>query len=72
MKKKNPETQKPLSKYKNTIKSYAKKYNISVIKTDAKGDKQFKNVNTLSNEIYNYEKKNTPHNALYPFFRLVK
>jgi len=50
----------------NTLKSYAKKYDITVLNDDG----TFKSVNTLSNEIYKYEKKNRPINPYYPFLRL--
>lgn len=51
--------------WNNTIKAYAKKYNISTIK----GDRP-KSVNQLSNEIYTYEKNNRPNNPMYPFLNL--
>jgi hypothetical protein len=57
--------EKTTAKFKNTIKAYAKKYNISVI-----DDEKFKSVNRLSNEIYDYEKKNHPHLPMYPFFNI--
>jgi len=50
------------NKFKNTIKAYAKKYDISVV-----DDNKFKSVNRLSNEIYDYEKKNRPAKPMYPF-----
>ena len=65
MPKKKDDKEKSLSKYKNTIKAYAKKYDISVV-----DDEKFKSVNRLSNEIYDYEKKNRPAKPMYPFFRL--
>lgn len=53
---------KKSSEWNNTIKAYAKKYNISVMSGD-----NYKSVNRLSNEIYNYEKKNRPSKPMYPF-----
>jgi hypothetical protein len=49
--------------WNNSIKSYAKKYKISVL--DENG--HYKSVNQLSNEIYEYEKENRPKNPLFPF-----
>lgn len=54
------------SKWDNTIKHYAKIYEISTI-TD-KG--LVKGVNQLSNEIYAFEKANKPKNAFYPFLEI--
>lgn len=47
--------------YRN-LKYYAKKYGISVIKNG-----KFKSVNTLANDIYNYEVDRKIKNGLYPF-----
>jgi hypothetical protein len=51
------------NKWSNTIKHYAKIYEISVL--DDKG--KMKSVNQLSNEIYDYERRNKPSDGLYPF-----
>lgn len=51
------------NKWGNTIKHYAKIYEISVL--DEKGKP--KSVNMLSNEIYDYERRNKPPDGLYPF-----
>lgn len=56
---------KKSNEWKNTIKAYAKRYEISVME----GDKH-KSVNRLSNEIYNYEKKNRPPAPMYPFLNI--
>jgi hypothetical protein len=55
----------PKKDYNNTIKAYAKKYNISTIEKD-----KLKSVGKLSNEIYSYEKQNRPNNPMYPFLNL--
>ena len=49
-----------------SLKSYAKKYEISVINDDG----TFKSVGALSNEIYKYEKENRPINPFYPFLNM--
>lgn len=54
------------NKWENSIKHYAKIYEISVI--DDKG--RLKGVNQLSNEIYNHERTNKPKDALYPFLEI--
>ena len=51
------------NKWSNTIKHYAKIYEISVL--DDKG--RMKSVNQLSNEIYDYERRNRPSDGMYPF-----
>lgn len=53
-----------------SYKDYASKYGISTINSKYKPDdkKYHKSVNTLLNEIYNYERSNRPANPLYPFF----
>jgi len=51
------------NKWGNTIKHYAKVYEISVL--DDKG--RMKSVNQLSNEIYDFERRKKPSEALYPF-----
>jgi hypothetical protein len=54
------------SKWDNTIKHYAKIYEISTI-----NDRGIpKGVNQLSNEIYAYEKLNKPKDAFYPFLEI--
>jgi hypothetical protein len=53
------------NKWSNSIKHYAKLYEISVV--DDKG--KLKSVNRLSNEIYAFEKENKPEDGLYPFLR---
>ena len=54
------------NKWENTIKHYAKLYEISVL--DSKG--KMKSVNHLSNDIYEFEKKNRPIDGLYPFLKI--
>jgi predicted adenine nucleotide alpha hydrolase (AANH) superfamily ATPase len=53
-----------------SYKDYASKYGISVIDPKYKPNdkKYYRNVNTILNEIYNYERSNRPSNPLYPFF----
>jgi hypothetical protein len=51
------------NKWTNSIKHYAKLYEISVL--DDKGKP--KSVNKLSNEIYAFERENKPADGLYPF-----
>lgn len=53
------------NKWANSIKHYAKLYEISVL--DDKGKP--KSVNKLSNEIYAFEKENKPADGLYPFLK---
>jgi len=53
------------NKWSNSIKHYAKLYEISVV--DDKG--KLKSVNKLSNEIYAFEKENKPADGLYPFLK---
>ncbi len=52
-------------KKKQTLKDYAKKYKISVLK-----DGKPKSVHQLSLDIYEYEKKNQVSDGLYPFLRI--
>jgi hypothetical protein len=52
-------------KKKNTIKDYAKKYKISVLKNGKP-----KSVLQLSLDIYEYEKTNQVSDGLYPFLRI--
>jgi hypothetical protein len=54
------------SKWDNTIKHYAKLYEISTINDRG----ILKGVNQLSNEIYAYEKLNKPKDAFYPFLEI--
>jgi hypothetical protein len=54
------------NKWSNTIKHYAKIYEISVL--DDKG--RMKSVNQLSNEIYDYERRNKPPGGMYPFLTM--
>jgi hypothetical protein len=54
------------NKFENTIKHYAKIYEISVL--DEKG--RMKSVNHLSNDIYDYERRNRPPDGLYPFLKI--
>ena len=56
---------KKSSEWNNTIKAYAKRYDISVM-TENKP----KSVNHLSNDIYEYEKKNRPTRPMYPFLEI--
>ena len=51
------------NKWENTIKHYAKVYEISTI--GKRGSP--KSVNQLSNEIYAYEVENRPKEGMYPF-----
>ena len=55
----------PSDKFKN-IKHYAKLYGISVLNDAGK----HKSVNKLSVDIYDYERKNSVKNGLYPFLRI--
>ena len=54
------------NKWGNTIKHYVKTYEISTLTN--KGVP--KSVNQLSNEIYDYERRNLPDNGLYPFLKI--
>jgi hypothetical protein len=54
------------NKWDNTIKHYAKIYEISTI--NERGIP--KGVNQLSNEIYAFEKANKPKDAFYPFLEI--
>jgi hypothetical protein len=55
------------NKWDNTIKHYAKIYGITVL--DNKG--KMKSVNHLSNDIYDYERRNRPTDGLYPFLKIT-
>ena len=55
----------PSDKFKN-IKHYATLYGISVLNDSGK----HKSVNKLSVDIYDYERKNSVKNGLYPFLRI--
>jgi hypothetical protein len=56
---------KKTNEWNNTIKAYAKRYDISVMEGS-----NFKSVNKLSNDIYEYEKNNKPNNPMYPFLNV--
>lgn len=51
-------------------KDYAGRYDISTINPDYKPGTvgYHRNVNSILNDIYKYERVNRPVNALYPFF----
>jgi len=53
--------------FNNTIKAYAKRYKITTMDED-----KHKSVNRLSNEIYDYEKKNRPPKPMYPFLEIKR
>lgn len=54
-----------------SYKEYATRYRISTINNDVKPDnpKYHRTVDSILNDIYEYEKINRPNDALYPFFR---
>jgi hypothetical protein len=51
-------------------KDYATRYGISTVHqgTDPRSKNYRKTMNELLNDIYEYEKKKRPADALYPFF----
>jgi hypothetical protein len=54
-----------------SIKYYAKVYGISVLGEPSKsGFRDFKSVNKLSNDIYEYERANNVKNGMYPFLNI--
>lgn len=55
-----------------SYKDYAGRYGISTVKYKMRNGKEIgvqKSVNELLNDIYEYEMKKRPKDALYPFFR---